>query len=148
MSIRRILIVCTGNICRSPMAERVMREALPGFEVSSAGTHALVGVGADDTARALMRERGLPIDAHRARQLDARLCHEADLVLVMESAQRQWIQQRHPESTGKVFRLTEQLRVDVPDPYRRTLASFQTALALIDQGAQAWAERISRVTPS
>ncbi|PZQ77408.1 MAG: protein tyrosine phosphatase [Variovorax paradoxus] len=145
---RRILIVCTGNICRSPMAERVMGAALPGFDVSSAGTHALVGASADEAARALMQARGLPIDEHRARQLDARLCHEADLVLVMESAQRHWIQQRHPESTGKVFRLTERLRVDVPDPYRRTLASFQTALALIDQGAQAWAERISRVTTS
>ena len=148
MSIRRILIVCTGNICRSPMAEGVMRAGLPGFELSSAGTHALVGAPADETARALMQARGLPIDGHRARQLDAGLCQAADLILVMESAQRQWIQQRHPESTGKVFRLTEQLRVDVPDPYRRTEASFQTALALIDQGAQSWAERISRVTLS
>jgi protein-tyrosine phosphatase len=130
------------------MAERVMRAALPGFDVSSAGTHALVGASADENAQTLMQARGLPIDEHRARQLDARLCHDADLILVMEGAQRQWIQQRYPQSTGKVFRITEQLRVDVPDPYRRTLASFQTALALIDQGAQAWAERISRVTTS
>lgn len=130
------------------MAEGVMRAAVPGLAVSSAGTHALVGAGADDSARTLMRERGLPIDGHRARQLDAQMCREADLILVMEAAQRQLVHQRHPEATGKVFRLTEQLRVDVPDPYRRTLASFQTALALIDQGTEAWAERISRVTPS
>lgn len=123
-----------------------MRAAMPSLALSSAGTHALVGAPADETAAALMQERGLPIDRHRARQLDAALCQDADLILVMESAQRQFVHQRHPESVGKVFRLTEQLRVDVPDPYRRTRASFQSALALIDEGARAWAERISRVT--
>ena len=123
-----------------------MRAALPTLEVSSAGTHALVGAPADETALALMRERGLSIDGHRARQLDAGLCQEAELILVMENAQRQLIHQRHPESIGKVFRLTEQQRLDVPDPYRRARASFQAALALIDEGARTWAERISRVT--
>lgn len=125
-----------------------MRAGMPGFDVSSAGTHAVVDAPADETARALMRARDLSIDGHRARQLDAGLCRAADLILVMESAHKHWLQQRHPESTGKVFRITEQLRVDVPDPYQQPLSSFQTALALIDQGAQAWAERISRVTPS
>src|SRR5512136_1311836 len=86
--IDRVLVVCVGNICRSPMAEALLRARLghwPRFDVSSAGLSALVGRPADESTVALMRERGIDISAHRARQLTPRLVAGSDLVLVMET---------------------------------------------------------------
>lgn len=56
---QRILVVCTGNICRSPVAEAMLRDALPGLEVHSAGLGALAGHGVEPTAAALARADGL-----------------------------------------------------------------------------------------
>ena len=100
MSVNNILIVCTGNICRSPMAEGLMAAALPGHQVSSAGTGALSGYPADVLARELMLEKGMSIDAHRARQLNLTLCQRADLILVMDRDQRTLVQQRYPFTSG------------------------------------------------
>ena len=69
MSITHILVVCVGNICRSPMAEALLRDALTGPEeitVKSAGLGALVGQAADKHAVELMKERGMDLIAHRA----------------------------------------------------------------------------------
>ena len=85
--IRHILVVCVGNICRSPMAEQLLKSALKGQEgitVESAGLGALVGHPADDYALELMEEMGEDIRAHRAMQIYPDMVHAADLVLVME----------------------------------------------------------------
>ena len=69
MSITHLLVVCVGNICRSPMAEALLRDALTGPEdiiVESAGLGALVGQAADKHAVELMKERSIDITAHRA----------------------------------------------------------------------------------
>ena len=83
--IRHILVVCVGNICRSPMAEALLRDALreqQDITVESAGLGALVDHPASEHAVTLMRERGLDISGHRARQITPDMVHAADLVLV------------------------------------------------------------------
>ncbi|MDT4845222.1 Low molecular weight protein-tyrosine-phosphatase Ptp [compost metagenome] len=143
---KSVLVVCIGNICRSPMGEALIAAALPQIQVTSAGTGALVGHQADPIARKLMAERGIDIEAHRARQLTAQMCQQADLILAMDEAQRVHIGQRHPLTRGKLFRLGEVARVDIPDPYRMGRPAFEHALQLIADGAQAWAERIRKLS--
>jgi len=143
---KSVLVVCIGNICRSPMGQALIAAALPQLQVTSAGIGALVGEPADPLARQLMAERGLDIEAHRARQLTEQMCRQADLILVMDEAQRLHIGQRYPLARGKLFRLGEATRVDIPDPYRQGRPAFEQALQLIDAGARAWAERIRKLS--
>ncbi|MFS2047741.1 low molecular weight protein-tyrosine-phosphatase [Variovorax sp. Varisp41] len=142
---KSILIICIGNICRSPMGEALMARALPEFSVSSAGVGALVGHSADPIAQTLMGERGLDIGTHRARQLTQELCQNSDLILTMDSDQRRHIESRYPFTRGKVFRLGEGKKIDIPDPYKLGRAAFDSALGLIDSGVQVWADRISKI---
>ncbi len=145
MTIRNVLVVCVGNICRSPMAQGLMTSALPGLNVASAGLEAMVGQPADPTARELLEERGIRIDQHRAQQINLDLCQRADLILVMDREQRRAVQDRYLFAAGKVFRLCEFSDEDVPDPYRAKRSVFEHSLALIEGGASQWAQRISRV---
>ncbi|MDH6166714.1 protein-tyrosine phosphatase [Variovorax boronicumulans] len=143
---KSVLVVCIGNICRSPMGEALIAAALPHLKVASAGIGALVGQPADALARELMAKRGLDIEAHRARQLTNLMCQEADLILAMDEEQRLYINQRHPLTRGKLFRLGEVARADIPDPYRLGRPAFERALKLIDDGATAWVERIKKLS--
>ncbi len=84
----RLLFVCTGNTCRSPLAEAIARRiaddgSLSDLEPASAGTSAWVGASASDGALLVGLERGLDLNAHRSRQLDRDLVQQADLILAM-----------------------------------------------------------------
>jgi protein-tyrosine phosphatase len=140
-----ILVLCEGNICRSPMAQGLLAAGLPGVSVRSAGLGALVGSPADDTAVALMRSRGIDIGGHRAVQVNRAMCLEADVILVMDDEQLQRLQQMYPEVRGRVFRIGEYADVDVPDPYRQPSQAFRTALSLLDESIEHWTRRIQRL---
>ena len=143
--IRHILIVCVGNICRSPMAEAVLRHELRGQDqvtVESAGLGALVGEPASEHALALMQERGLDISSHLARQLTPEQAKNADLILVMTTSQKKAIETNDPAARGNVFRRGEWLGEDIPDPYRHPREAFEVALELIDKSIADWGERL------
>jgi protein-tyrosine phosphatase len=127
-----ILLLCTGNVCRSPMAEGLLRQSLPMHELFSAGICAQDGAPADPIAAELMWQLGVDIGAHRARPLSRWMMREADLVLTMDSAQQRFVQRRFPSVATKVERLAA--GVDVPDPYGLGLPAFQRALQLIRAG--------------
>lgn len=106
-----ILCVCTGNVCRSPAAERLLQHALGGSAlVGSAGTNALVDSPMDPTMTTLLLE-GVAAPDFRARQLDARLVRESDLVLVMERGHRSAVVELWPGAVRKCFTLREFARL-------------------------------------
>jgi len=141
-----ILIVCVGNICRSPMAEALLKSTLSTkpnvYQVSSAGIGALVGHPADNKAKQLMIEKGIDISGHRADQLNEDMIRKADIILVMESAHKQAIEAKQPSAKGKVFRLGEWGDFDIPDPYQRDSIIFESVLRLIDLGVNQWLKKL------
>ena len=145
-TIRHILVVCVGNICRSPMAEAVLRNALGNQEdiaVESAGLGAMVDWPPAEHAEELMRERGLDISGHRARQLEPELLHAADLVLVMELGHKKAIEAEDPTVRGKVFRLGEWQSRDIPDPFQKPKEEFEKVLRQIDSCSADWVKRLN-----
>lgn len=124
------------------MAEGLFKQALPDTNVISAGLGALAGQPADPHAVDLMRELGIDISSHRAQQIGRNMATRADLILVMDNAQRQELQRLHPATTGRVFRMGELAKFDVPDPYREDRPAFENALRLIQRGVEAWVPRI------
>ena len=111
----RLLLVCTGNVCRSPMAERLLVAGLAersgeggrGVEVSSAGTGALVGEAmTPETADLVSRHGGDPT-GHRARQVTPQLLAEADLVLALTREHRAAVAQLHPRVLRRLLTLRE-----------------------------------------
>ncbi len=143
---KRILVVCVGNICRSPTAEHLLRDALvgTGCTVSSAGLGALVGKPIEPTALAVLQRHGHTLQPHEARQLDDALLAEADLVLVMEKGHLQEITRRAPQARGKTFLLGKwRGDAEIPDPYRKDEAAFVRAYELIDDCVKTWAARIA-----
>ena len=143
--IGNILVICIGNICRSPIAEGLLKRALPEKTVRSAGIGAMIGHPADPFAIQIMQEQGIDISAHRAQSLMTWMVSEADVILTMDLDQKRFIEQKYATSKGKVFRLGEFGQYDIPDPYQHNLAVFRQTYSLIAQGVDALIERIVHI---
>ncbi|SMM98292.1 Low molecular weight protein-tyrosine-phosphatase Wzb [uncultured Candidatus Thioglobus sp.] len=139
----RVLMVCVGNICRSPMAEHLLQQQRPNLKVSSAGIGALVGCGADEKAIQIMDAQQIDIRKHKARQLDQVMVNSNDLILVMESFQLDDITTKYPFALGKVHLLGKWLTaLEIKDPYQKSQFAFDDAFALIDTAVNTWIKKI------
>jgi len=145
---KRILTVCVGNICRSPVAAAVLREHLPNYKVASAGIAAVVGSDVDPSAREAAEAAGVVVGEHAARQFTREIGEQYDLILVLEGGHKREIERIAPELSGRVMRLTRwNGDADIPDPYRRNTEFHTYVFALIEEAATAWVSRLSPMKP-
>ncbi|MBZ1373537.1 protein tyrosine phosphatase [Escherichia coli] len=138
-----ILIVCTGNICRSPIGERYLRNLLPAKKIDSAGTGALIEHAADDSAIKVAKNHGLSLEGHHSRQFTSSLGRQYDLILAMEKSHIEQIGNIAPEVRGKTMLFGHWLEQrDIPDPYRKSDEAFLSVYKLIEQAGKLWAQKL------
>ncbi|KPJ87619.1 MAG: protein tyrosine phosphatase [Gammaproteobacteria bacterium SG8_11] len=134
-----ILVVCIGNICRSPVAERMLQQLLPEKKISSAGVGALVGHPVDALAAEVAAKYGLDTSGHVARQLTPELCRGQDLILAMSEENREQVYRIAPEARGKVMLIGKWLDdAEIPDPYKQSRRVHEEAYQLLDLATQSW----------
>ena len=136
---RRVVMVCTGNICRSPYAEAVLASRAPHLSVSSAGLDAVLGQGAEAAGIRVAAARGHMLDGHEPQQLRSPIVAGSDLILVMDDGHLDRLLKRYPEARGKACKLGKWLSdKDIVDPYLRDDDFFGLVFDEIDRAVEAW----------
>ena len=146
----KILMVCLGNICRSPLAEGILASKLPkNFIVDSAGTGSWhVGHSPDKRSIAVAQKNGLCIDNQKGRQFKTADYDEFDYIYVMDSSNYRDVIQlaKTPEHKNKVHLILNELfpdeNVDVPDPYYGAVNGFDNVYQMLDEAAEIIAKKL------
>ncbi|MCD9526035.1 low molecular weight phosphotyrosine protein phosphatase [Photobacterium carnosum] len=144
---KNILIVCVGNICRSPFGERLLQIKLPHKHIASAGIatakSGLSGKSADGMACIVAESYGYSLEGHQAQQLSRELCLNYDLILVMEKGHIDAVLSIAPEVRGKIMLFSQWIdQQDIPDPYRQSKEAFIYVYELIEHAADAWVKKL------
>ena len=150
MSEVHILIVCTGNTCRSPMGEGLMRKRLAdhlgcspenledfGFKVESAGIAAMPGGGVSSEAVEALQKRGIDISAHSSQPVTDRLIRQADLILTMTGTHRQVLLAQWPQASSRTFTITRD-NGDIADPIGLPNEYYEHCARQIDSHLEHW----------
>jgi protein-tyrosine phosphatase len=140
-----VLMICDGNICRSPMAALVLSHLMPALDVESAGLSAVIGGKLEPEAAVLLAKRGIDGGAHIARPMNQLMVKSAQLILVMTEQHKDEIEWRYQFSKGRIFRVGEYDGVDIGDPYGRGQLAFDAAFERIERGLEKWIPILRRL---
>ena len=139
----KILVVCIGNICRSPSAEKILQQLLPDKNITSAGIGALVDHEIEKSAAQLLVTHNYNSDNRKARQVSTDIINQAELILVMEKKHQQVLMQKYPAASGKVMLLGKwHNEEEIADPYRKSITAFEHAFTQIEKNCQAWVQKL------
>jgi protein-tyrosine-phosphatase len=136
----KVLFVCTGNICRSPIAEGILRtliyeRQIRGIEAASAGVMATDGREPEPFAISISRQNGVDLSQHRSAMLTRAMIDEADLVLTMEKMQYLYARGMIPQARDKVFLLAgfgrRNIESEIDDPIARDIEAFEDCFAML-----------------
>jgi protein-tyrosine-phosphatase len=135
--LKRVLFVCTGNTCRSPLAEALFRDLVKNrddYEVLSAGISAFSGQPASPHSQQLARDIGLDLSGHRSRNVTLPLVEKADYIFAMSRGHLAAMEEDFPEASDKLYLVSEfcaddTLRGrDVRDPFGGSRQAYQETL--------------------
>lgn len=135
----RIIVLCTANTCRSPMAEAMLRKKLGDkAEVISRGLMT-TGAGASEESVEIMREMGYDISEHISRRITVDEIEKADLILTMTHNHKLILTNAVPEAKDKIFTLCEYAKKegDIPDPYGLGIDEYRECAAKIKEAVEA-----------
>jgi protein-tyrosine phosphatase len=145
MIINRIMTVCTGNICRSPLAEAELRKHLPEkITVCSSGLSAVVGAPASKTVQKLAQERGLDLSGHKGTQITEPMALKSNLILVMTCGHKKELLHRFPTTRGRVFLLGQWGTGEVPDPYGGSESLYKAVDLQIQKAVKQWIAKLAK----
>jgi protein-tyrosine-phosphatase len=151
MKYQKILFVCAANVCRSPMAEGLLKNLIKndGFtpnsiSVRSAGIGNTHGSDASDQAIQVMRERGLDISRHKARTVNWDIINGSDLILCMSQEQVSNLKQSYAEAQNKFYLLTEFCgsQGDIDDPSGRPTRAYESCASQVEDLLKVLVEKI------
>lgn len=146
--IKKILVVCTGNSCRSPMAEGFLKKELKqedGFEIVSAGTSAMEGLSPTQPAIDVMKEEAIDISAYRSKPFSKDLIESSGLILAMANMHREFILNIMPEVRNKIYLYKEFAggeNQDIEDPIGKPLAVYKNVKEEIKKSTEGIVNKI------
>jgi protein-tyrosine phosphatase len=149
-AVGRVLVICHGNLCRSPFAERLLAARVPALAVRSAGLHAVAGRPAEPAARRIAAAFGVDLEGHAAHRLDRADVHWADLILGMEGHHAAAVRRGWPEARPKAHLLGDFLASPpyrIEDPWGREDAVFRATFERIAGAVERLAARLAEGRP-
>lgn len=147
---KSVLFVCVGNVCRSPVAEGLLKHYSEkynlGLRVASAGVHALVGEPAQPYSIEVAKENGIDISEHRAEQITQEMVFNHEIIIVLDEIIRKDVINRYPFAAGKVKKLGFLNNdIDIEDPYKKGKGEFVGMYSEVERCLGSWLTKIFSV---
>ena len=148
----RILFVCVGNICRSPMAEywgryqlQLVNKENKEIQIESAGLYALQNEPIAPEVKEILARYHIDTTSHYGKQINEELVIRADIIFTMEEWQKQELSLAFPSSHGKIFRIGKWRDEEIADPYRENQEVFENTFQLIRTNWDVWQNKLWRL---